>query len=337
MSYFVSFAVKKIKFILLLSTLACVHVPVRSQNSDSSAPALLRSLNIRYDNDVFVQTDYYYTQGSFIEMNFPFLKKNPLSKILLKCSNGNDESFGILYGQQGFTPTSIHSDTILRGDRPFAGTLYLGLDRNSANTEKEIRMKSEIDIGVLGPAAYGYESQKFIHQCTNNPEPHGWQYQVKNALMLNYSLIVQKELIRRSQPYDVFKERRGREELIGYGSLHAGTVNDYAGIGILDRIGFMNDYFDSPGRSQRVQCWIFTNAEARVVAYDGTLRGGFLNPGNAYVISADDLTRGVFQLGGGIGFAVKKIHLEFSDQFISPEFRTGRSHGWGHVDLAFVF
>jgi hypothetical protein len=40
-------------------------------------------------------------------------------------------------------------------------------------------------LGVVGPAAFGEEIQKAVHELVNSPEPMGWENQLGNELLLN--------------------------------------------------------------------------------------------------------------------------------------------------------
>jgi hypothetical protein len=292
---------------------------------------LVRSFEIAYENDLLTipvngRTDYYYTGGSFIGFNLPALQKNPVSKILVKLPHGHNESFGITVSHLGFTSTSIRSDSILYGDRPFCGTLFLGLNRVSCNSGKNIRLFSELDLGVIGLLAFGYETQKFIHAHTNNPEPHGWQFQIKNDVYVNYSLKVEKGLLMRKAV-----------EFTGYGFANAGTIYNNAGIGLIFRTGRMNPYFSSPGPADRFQFWFYASGESKLVGRDATLQGGLFNTKSVYVIPSADVTRIVFSTSAGIVLSYNKLRFEWFNTFLTPEFKNGKKHGWGHLGITLFF
>ncbi len=301
--------------------------PIFLSAQELDSVPLLKSFKIAYENDLFTQTDYYYTGGTFLEFNFPCLRKNPISKILLNLVHGHDESFGISINNLGFTPLSIKSDSILLGDRPFAATLYLGVNRISCNAEKQIRLTSNLDLGIIGPAALGYQEQKFIHSHTNNPIPHGWEFQIKNDIYFNYALKLEKGLISRKKNIDV----------VGDGFVNAGTIYNNAGLGLTFRIGRMDHYFVPFGFSKRFQCWIFAHGEGKLVARDATLQGGFFNTNSVYIISPENINRTTFSYSVGIVFAYKNIHLEFNEVSISPEFIGSRNHKWGHIGFIYIF
>ncbi len=296
------------------------------------AVRLMRSVGFAYENDLLAipvngRTDYYYTGGSFIKINLPGLRKNPLSKILLTLKNGRDESFGISISQLGFTPTSIRYDSILVGDRPFAGTLFIGLNRVSVNTLKQVRLTAKFDLGVIGPLAIGYETQKFIHEKTNNPEPHGWQFQIANDAYINYSVKLEKGLL----------PGKKAVELIAHASVQAGTIYNNLGLGLTIRGGKMNEYFIPLGNSNSLQVWAYSRTQIKLVGYDATLQGGFLNTKSEYVIPSSDIKRGVFSETAGVVFAYKRIRVEYYNTFLTPEFKNGKSHSWGHLGLEYFF
>lgn len=299
--------------------------------AQEDSPSLLRSFDISYQNDLLAAsldttTDYYYTGGTFIEFRLPCLRRNPVSKILLTLPNGNDESFGISYNNLAFTPTSIKSDSILSGDRPFAGTLYLGLSRASCNSLKQLRMISRLDVGLIGPGALAYETQKFIHAHTNNPEPHGWQFQVAHDVYVNYSLRVEKGLL----------AKQNFVELIGYGVANVGTIYSNARVGLTLRAGKMNPYFLFSGFSHGLQLYCYASAEAKAIGRDATLQGGMFSESD-YVIVQNDIERLVFSANAGIVIAYHSLRIEYFNTWLSREFATGKNHMWGNLGVNYVF
>ena len=132
-----------------------------------------------YDNDFFTKSDEYYSQGITLDYVHPALKHNPLSKLLIKPRNSYKQ-YGISFNLFGYTPTSILSDSILFGDRPYAAAIDVSSFVSTTDTARKIRLSSTVMIGVIGPAGLGNEIQTGIHRWLKNPLPHGWQYQVKN-------------------------------------------------------------------------------------------------------------------------------------------------------------
>lgn len=306
-------------------------LPVFLSAQESDTVSLVRSVHVAYENDLLAATfdtttDYYYTGGTLIELNFRWLQKNPASKILVKLPHGRNESFGMTYGHFAFTPTSIISDSILDGDRPFSGILCIGINRVSCNAQKHWRLTSGLGVGIIGPASFSYETQKFIHAHTNNPEPLGWQYQVKNDLYLNYTLKLEKGLLVKKAV-----------EVIGYGIANTGTVYTNAAAGIKIRAGKMQPYFAAPVYSDGILFWIYASGECKAVGYDATLQGGLLNTTSIYSIDNANIRRGVFIGKAGAVIAYHKWRLEYFNAFFTPEFSGGLTHLWGHFGIQYIF
>src|SRR5690606_25591645 len=69
----------------------------------------------------------------------------------------------------------------------WAGFLYVsaGLNSTTRNHVDDV----ELTLGVVGPAALGEQTQKFVHKnITDSPRPMGWDNQLNNepALMLSW-------------------------------------------------------------------------------------------------------------------------------------------------------
>ncbi len=145
-----------------------------------------------YQNDYFTATDYYFTQGIRLECGAPLFRKTPLVNVLLAFEEDSTALHRIFVAQDGYTPTSIRADQILYGDRPYAAALYVGQKVISIHTMRQLKLSSEVQIGVIGPWAFAKEEQEYIHRQTGNVEPMGWQYQIKNDLLLNYNVQLDK-------------------------------------------------------------------------------------------------------------------------------------------------
>ena len=89
-------------------------------------------------------------------------------------------------GQNLYTPRDITRRLPDSNDRPYAGFLYGSVGSNTIN---ENHMDDvEITFGVVGPAALGKATQKFVHKHIGSPDPKGWDSQLHNepALMVAY-------------------------------------------------------------------------------------------------------------------------------------------------------
>jgi hypothetical protein len=89
-------------------------------------------------------------------------------------------------GQNMYTPEDIEIPNPPLDDRPYAGWLYgsIGLVVETGPRLDQL----ELTLGVIGPASLAEQTQKFIHEITNSPEPRGWDTQLKNepGVVLTY-------------------------------------------------------------------------------------------------------------------------------------------------------
>lgn len=293
-----------------------------------------RYFKLNYDNDFFSATDRYYTQGVYLELILPCIKKSPLSKLLIPLNKSVHNYYGIIAEQDGFTPRSIRHDSIYFGERPYAGVFMLSHTLTSISEVKKQRLHTRIDIGIIGPEAMSEQEQKGIHHALKNIQPLGWQYQIARDYILNYDVQFEKGLI-----------TKNNFEFIGYTGARIGTLYDDIGAGALLRLGFMPSYFQhlglgknqSDGKTKRFQAYLFSKGEAKVVAYNATLQGGMFNKNSIYTLSSSEINRVVATAYVGLVIAYKRVSLEYTKAYLSKEFKKGLPHGWGHCTISVSF
>jgi lipid A 3-O-deacylase len=291
-----------------------------------------RYFRFNYDNDFFSATDRYYTQGIRVELILPVFKRSPLSATLIPLKKSSKNYYGLALQQDGFTPISIRHDSIQYGERPYASVFFLSSFLVSINKESQKRLTSQLDLGVIGPNGYGEQEQKGIHHATNNFQPLGWEYQIANDVILNYSLNYEKGFLIRKN-----------FELIGLIEGRLGTLYDDLSIGSTMRIGLMHNYFENLGltngniTNRKFQCYLFIREKAKAVGYNATMQGGVFNKKSVYTIPAKDVNRVVGIAYVGISIAYKRISIEYTKAYISPEFYQGLAHSWGHCNISFCF
>jgi len=228
---------------------------------------------------------------------------------------GEEEHFGLVLRNSGFTPTRLSSDAALIGDRPFAATLTLGHIVVSRDRERALTLTARLDAGVIGQAAGGKWQQVGIHHATGNLTPRGWNNQIRNDLALNYSLRLKKGLA------------TGRYGDFGvFGEATVGTLYDNAALGIVGRAGRLAD-------AER-RFYLFGRAESRLIGYDATLQGGLFNRGSPYTLTSPQIRRSV--LRGDVGFALDRggWAVVVTRTYLGREFIGGLSHQW--VTISFL-
>lgn len=281
-----------------------------------------------YDNDYFTATDYYYTQGYSIEIVNPALRKNPLTKLLVK-PKGNPIRYGLALEHFGFTPTTLSSDAILVGDRPFAAGILLKTFTITTDTLRRARVSSLLSTGMVGPVAFGYEMQAAIHRLINGVDPHGWEHQIRNDAILNYTLTYEKQLYAYRHALLVSASAQAQ----------AGTFVNRVQTGFVVMAGRFDPPFANPINRKRLplQLYVYAQPLVSLVAYDASLQGGLFNRSSPYVIPANQLMRTPFQANYGAVLRYRKLYLEYYQSWLSREFETGMPHRWGGVKIGLAF
>ncbi|MCD4774100.1 MAG: lipid A deacylase LpxR family protein [Bacteroidales bacterium] len=286
-------------------------------------------LSFYFDNDIFNNTDYYYTNGIKFELINPIFSYSPIMRFLLSCPGNSINYYGISLVQNMYTPTNPDLGDIMINDRPFASYLYLGHFKISNDAFNKIRFTSELDIGVIGPVSLGGYFQSTIHEH----EPLGWKYQVQNDVLVNYKVEIEKGLL----SYNNF-------EFNGLANASLGTVYTNASIGFTSRFGKFEAYFEdlditpyskNNKTGDKFRYYFYLKGRANFIAYDATLQGGAINRNSTYIINSKILNRSVLQASMGFVFAYKIFSFEYEQFFLSPEFNTARPFLWGSVKTSF--
>ncbi len=319
--------------IILIQILCLLSLTILGQAVDNMASFRMidadRYIRLHYENDYFTATDYYYTQGINLESVNPSYNKFPQSKILF-APKGTAHQYGISIEHNGYTPTSIESNTILYGDRPFAAALMLKTFSMNADTLHHVRITSLFTLGVIGPAAGGYEMQKSIHSWIHGTEPLGWQYQIQNALILNYEVGVEKNLMALNNKFLIN----------GTATARAGSLNTKLSTGLTFMYGRLGERIVSvfgrggkqAARRDNVHFHLYAQPLINVVGYDASLQGGLLfSRSSPYTLSASQVEHLTFQLNYGAVLNYHSLYLEYFQTFLTKEFETGLQHRWGGI------
>jgi hypothetical protein len=270
---------------------------------------------LNYENDLAFGTDYYFTQGVHFELMNPKIGRFPTRHLLVR-PGGWGMRYGISLESAGYTPTVIFADSILHGDRPFAGMSYLKAIGIATDSIKKRIISSTFTAGLMGPDAGGYEIQAAIHRRTGNADPIGWKYQVNNNVILNYELTYEQALL-----------QVGNKLLItGVGMIRAGTHSTKAAVGSVIMAGLFRDPFKSGPRQKNVYGYGYWNPQVDLVGYDATLQGGPFSKASPYVISAADISRVTFRSDMGVMAGYGRFSLGAYVRYVSREFRTGLTH-----------
>lgn len=187
------------KLVLGVSVLGSLVLPLSAMAQEATAPTLeekipaavkrqnitdSKILTFSYENDMIGGgEDEYYTNGvraSLLDVNAKIPDFIYKTADFIPLIDLNDQT-GITYsvGQNLYTPSNIETALPQPNDRPWAAFLYgsAGLTTISEDHIDEV----EMTLGMVGPAALGEQTQKFIHEhVSDSPTPKGWSHQLKN-------------------------------------------------------------------------------------------------------------------------------------------------------------
>ncbi|HTB51434.1 MAG TPA: lipid A deacylase LpxR family protein [Ferruginibacter sp.] len=284
---------------------------------------------LHYDNDYFTKTDEYYTQGITLEYANPVIKRFITSKILLQPKN-TDITYGFRIDNFGYTPTTLRSDSILYGDRPYCGDMSASTFAIAVDTVRQQIISTTFVIGLMGQGAGGKEFQTTIHKWTGNFLPLGWQYQIRNDIILDYQVNYEKRLL----------SYRNSFLLNGASSLRVGTHSDKLTGGFNFMAGNFNDRYLSVATTKpirkKVQYYLYGQLVGGAVGYDATLQGGMFDRTSPYTIPTGNISRFTLQGDYGIVVCFRKLYLEYCQSYLTKEFSTGHYHRWGGIRIGFT-
>jgi lipid A 3-O-deacylase len=310
-----------------------VLLAILSLNSHAQrdSATLEKNLSFRYDNDFFAATDRYYTQGVFLSCVHPVIARSPSSYLLARLKDPDKAFDRITLEQEVYTPRSIryNEGNIYYGERPFTAFFLLSHTKQTTQLAKKISLRSQLDLGFMGPSALGEQEQKGIHKALNNIEPLGWENQLSDDIIVNYRVSLSKVIVQ-SKFLQVMGDLTAR----------AGSLFTDAGIGMRMRIGdagVFPFYNSSPYKNKGVRIFFSPAVSARAVAYNATLQGGLFNRNNIYTLSSDELSRLIFQASASVAISYYKVCIGFSRSYISKEFANGLDHGWGSCMITYSF
>ena len=268
---------------------------------------------IAYENDLFTGTDRYYTQGTVFGYQRNLTKETKINQFFFPLPSSK-KTIGFGLDHLGFTPSTIRSDSLLIGDRPYAATIRLNTFLQTTDTNNHRSLAWSVSLGIIGPEAFGKEIQTGIHRATNNFLPLGWQHQLNTGILLDLGFEVQQRIlsIRKWASIDVTSSANlglGRTDfsLGGYGFIQ--LANKAIGI----------KFYARPA--------------IRLVGYDATLQGAIVGKSDEYHIEASQLYRLVSEQEIGVQIKIYKLSIAAWYHFQSSVFEGGMNHRWGGVKL----
>ena len=288
----------KLVYIVLIIVLLSALVKIGEAQEINSA-VLERSLDeqnyfqVSYDNDLFRGEDYGNTQNIGFELVRSKWAIKKVFSIFPKIKNSR-VSAGFGFEHAVYTPQDLASKEIQLGDYPYAAYLVLKAFKTSCDTVNKRRFIANASIGFIGPLAGGKQMQTSIHQTTGDVIPQGWVNQLNNDLLLNYSVIVEQQLL----------HIKSRVSFLLFGEANIGSLNTSVGVGAKVLLGMFQNSFESKSTyNQPFQIYLFASLFSKANAYDATLQGGFFSRESSFVIDSEQINR--FQIANSTGLVLR--------------------------------
>lgn len=299
------------------------------------------AVNFRVDNDLLGNggQDQGYTNGALLTLVSPDLEdftRDPCLPRLARWLNDRIDGqpgrapadqknmvFGI--GQALFTPKDRARADVVADDRPYAAIV---MARFGYNLRRGHRLHTtQLQVGVVGPLAFGEEVQDAVHHAIGEDEFAGWDHQLRNELLVG---LLHERMAKR--PAGAPAAAGLQWDAIGHWGGTLGNASTHANAGGELRIGWrLPDDFGStplrpagentaPGgaaRSRRLSGHVFLTGDARWVLRDITLDG------NTFASSHRvDKRRFVGEAGYGIVVGYGRWKFALAKYYRSREFRT---------------
>lgn len=315
------------------------------------------TLTVLFENDLFGDTDQNYTSGIQINWMSPDLSEYRDSEQLpdwalpivnnlpLINEPGLQRNIGFGIGQKLFTPEDTERRELITNDQPYAAWLYMSAAFHNKNRNRLDTF--EIQLGMVGPAALGEETQNLVHELRDIPRARGWDNQLNNEP----GMILIAERKNRLLHQDLFS-RFGYDVISHYGG-GLGNVQTFASTGLEARVGWnlpvdfgstrirpggdTNAPVDSSdprfSMTNRWSAHVFTGITGNLV-----LRNIFLD-GNSFRDSHSvDKRYLVGDLVVGASVVYRRLKLSYTQVLRTREFRgQDDSHEFGSISLSYTY
>jgi len=130
----------------------------------------LKSANFTFEDDLFYQTDRFYTYGS---------------RLLFLYEREKDSYISFAFTNKMYTPEDLDAKYIIEDDVPYAG--YLNLEAALYERDDTTLSTYIFQLGFVGPATHIDRLQVYMHKLTDSDLPQGWDNQLNNELTFQFN------------------------------------------------------------------------------------------------------------------------------------------------------
>ncbi len=274
------------------------------------------------DNDVFtldLTRDHYYSSGIYPEIRF-----------LMDSSEKAKKIRSFRFNHRMYTAYNIKWSELSKMDRPYAGIMSVSV-ANEYYFHSNKYLKTELELGWLGPGVKMGDQQSTWHGWFGMPHPEGWQYQINNTPLVNLHLKYIHSLV---SSY--------RFELATESSTSLGTVYNNIRQDIIFRTGELKPMNQSvfqastlgykrKEKQQKTQeFYFFYSPGVEYVIHNATLEGGFIGPSSIFTVNA---TKWVVQHRFGVAFSWPRFDLKITRFWRTKENEEAINHTYVGIQL----
>lgn len=317
----------------------------------AAGPAYGGTWTLNVENDRIANTDRHYSNGirlgwvSEAEDGENFPKVRDALQMLYPLADVRGGRLGLELGHNIYTPSDTEARNLIAGDRPYAGwlytsgSLYAETGKGIGDHFTETLDKMALEIGVVGPAAFGEQVQNEYHKLIGVETSKGWEHQLENEPGIN-----------------LIGERKWRHKALRFHGLEAdaiphvgaslGNVYTHVNGGVTLRVGqeLYVDYgpplirpslsgFGAINPAEKFSWYAFAGVDGRWV-----LRNIFLD-GNTFADSHSvDKKSLVGDFVAGVAVTYKDVRIAFTHVMRTKEFDTQTSSDrFGAITLSVRF
>jgi lipid A 3-O-deacylase len=313
---------KKIGFVFLVLTTAL-----------SFGQGKTKEFGFISDNDLYTSSknDMYYTNG--LELFFRYLSKNEKEKINKKITE-------FRVGQYIYNPRFINETAVDINDRPFTGYLFAEAGR-SFFYQSESVLKTDFQLGFMGPNAFGRETQESFHHVIGYKKVYGWENQLDNAFAVQTHVMYSKKLF--PDKHNDFVDLHFQSEA------SLGTIFDGVSTGFLARIGFKKllPVYDSNLHDASVSAqpqfnvrefYFYAMPSVNYQFYDATIEGSMFSDTSPVTFELEPLR---FNAEFGLKYRHNNFNISYSflyrgRELKDPETNTNSGYFYGSIRLGFL-
>ena len=273
-------------------------------------------LSVRHDNDFLLDSDRYYSFGTFL--NYSRLLE---SDFLFKKTDNNTLQLNFTLKQQGFTPDELDEFEVEVFDYPFSGWLSITSELKNANARNSFGVA--VELGVTGDASLAGQLQRWYHRFLNIGDRPTWVAAIPGDFLIN---------LKASYAYEI--PSLGENIFLGFLSSGAlGTKDIFLEQEVLFSFGKRNELNKTSlfnYISDLSETYGYIGASYRYVNHNTLIEGNLFNNDAPFTLNARN---NLFKIRAGVHYGWKQNAIRLEYNLNTRETSISRGHDY----TSFIF